>query len=36
MEQNSDALVKGHQIEGKNIRISTIIDISELKIPKEN
>lgn len=26
-----DALVKGHQIEGKNIRISTIIDISELK-----
>ena len=26
-----DALVKGHQMEGKNIRISTIIDISELK-----
>lgn len=26
-----DALVKGHQIDGKNIRISTIIDISELK-----
>ena len=26
-----DALVKGHKIEGKNIRISTIIDISELK-----
>jgi PAS domain S-box-containing protein len=26
-----DALVKGHQIEGTNLRISTIIDISELK-----
>ena len=26
-----DALVKGHQISGKNLRISTIIDISELK-----
>lgn len=26
-----DALVKGHQINGKNLRISTIIDISELK-----
>lgn len=26
-----DALVKGHQMNGKNIRISSIIDISELK-----
>ncbi|MDD2896118.1 MAG: ABC transporter substrate-binding protein [Aliarcobacter sp.] len=26
-----DALVKGHQMSGKNLRISTIIDISELK-----
>lgn len=26
-----DALVKGHQMSGKNLRISTIIDISEVK-----